>query len=59
MLGAFDNYNLGYVDRDFAIAPEHEKRVTPGGGIVRPVDRRRRAYRRHLVVEAVRQAGSR
>jgi hypothetical protein len=36
MLGAFDNYNLGYVDRGFALAPEHEKRVNPGGGIVRP-----------------------
>jgi hypothetical protein len=36
MLGAFDNYNLGYVDRDFAIAPEFAKRVNPGGGIVRP-----------------------
>ena len=36
MLGAFDNYNLGYVDREFAIAPEFEKRVNPGGGIVRP-----------------------
>ena len=36
MLGAFDNYNLGYVDRGFALAPEFEKRVNPGGGIVRP-----------------------
>jgi hypothetical protein len=36
MLGAFDNYNLGYVDRDFAIAPEFAKQVNPGGGIVRP-----------------------
>ena len=36
LLGAFDNYNLGYVDRGFAIAAEHEKRVNPGGGIVRP-----------------------
>jgi hypothetical protein len=36
LLGAYDNYNLGYVDREFAVAPEHEKRVVPGGGIVRP-----------------------
>ena len=36
LLGAFDNYNLGYVDRGFALAAEHERRVNPGGGIVRP-----------------------
>jgi hypothetical protein len=36
MLGAFDNYNLGYVDRGFAVAAEHEKQINPGGGIVRP-----------------------
>ena len=36
MLGAFDNYNLGYVDRGFAIAPAFEKQVNPGGGMVRP-----------------------
>ena len=36
MLGAFDNYNLGYVDRGFAVAPEHEKQIDPGGGIIRP-----------------------
>jgi hypothetical protein len=36
LLGAFDNYNLGYVDRSFALAAEHEKQVVPGGGIVRP-----------------------
>ncbi len=36
MLGAFDNWNLGYVDRGFALAPEFEKQVNPGGGIVRP-----------------------
>ena len=36
LLGAFDNYNLGYVDRGFALEPQHEKRVVPGGGIVRP-----------------------
>jgi hypothetical protein len=36
MLGAFDNYNLGYVSRDFAVGPEHVKQIVPGGGIVRP-----------------------
>jgi hypothetical protein len=36
MLGAFDNYNMGYVDRGFAVPPEHEKQINPGGGIVRP-----------------------
>jgi hypothetical protein len=36
LLGAYDNYNLGYVDRSFAIDSEHERKVNPGGGIVRP-----------------------
>jgi hypothetical protein len=36
MLGAFDNYNLGYVDRGFALAEENVKQVAPGGGIIRP-----------------------
>lgn len=36
MLGAFDNSNLGYVDRGHAVAPEHVQRIVPGGGIVRP-----------------------
>ncbi len=36
LLGAYDNYNLGYVDRGFAVPPEHEKQINPGGGIVRP-----------------------
>jgi hypothetical protein len=36
MLGAYDNYNLGYVDRGFAVGPEGEKQINPGGGIVRP-----------------------
>jgi hypothetical protein len=36
MLGGFDNYDLGYVDRTVALDAEHEKRVNPGGGIVRP-----------------------
>ncbi len=36
MLGAFDNYDLGYVDRTVALDAAHEKQVNPGGGIVRP-----------------------
>jgi hypothetical protein len=36
LLGAFDNYNLGYESRDFAVGPEHVKQILPGGGIVRP-----------------------
>ena len=36
MLGGFDNYNMGYEERDFAVAPEYEKQIHPGGGIVRP-----------------------
>ncbi len=36
LLGAYDNYNLGYVDRSFAIDAEHARTVNPGGGIIRP-----------------------
>lgn len=36
LLGAYDNYNLGYVSRDFAVPGEREKQLVPGGGIVRP-----------------------
>jgi Winged helix DNA-binding domain len=36
LLGAFDNYNLGYVSREFAVAPRDERRIVPGGGVVRP-----------------------
>ena len=36
LLGAFDNFNLGYVSRDFHLPPEHAKQVAPGGGIIRP-----------------------
>ncbi len=36
LLGAYDNYNLGYLDRGFALAPDHQRRVVPGGGVVRP-----------------------
>lgn len=36
LLGAYDSYNLGYVSREFALAPGQEARVVPGGGVVRP-----------------------
>ena len=36
LLGAFDNYNLGYVSRRFAVAADGERRIVPGGGVVRP-----------------------
>ncbi len=35
LLGAFDDYLLGWRDRAFAVAPEHARRVHPGGGILR------------------------
>ena len=59
MLGAFDNYNLGYVDRGFALAPEFERRVNPGRRDRAPVDRRRRALRRDLGRRSARAGGSR
>jgi hypothetical protein len=37
LLGAFDPYLLGWRDRSFALAPEHARRVHPGGGMLRPV----------------------
>jgi len=36
LLGAYDNYNLGYESRDFHLPAERLKQVLPGGGIVRP-----------------------
>jgi hypothetical protein len=36
LLGAYDNYNLAYSSRAFALPSEHEKRLAPGGGIIRP-----------------------
>ena len=30
MLGAFDNYNLGYVSRGFAVAADGERQIVPG-----------------------------
>jgi hypothetical protein len=37
LLGAFDPYLLGWRERTFAVAPEHARRVHPGGGILRAV----------------------
>ncbi len=36
MLGAYDNYNLGYQSREFAVADGNVAQIVPGGGIVRP-----------------------
>jgi hypothetical protein len=36
LLGAFDNYNLGYVSREFAVDRDGERKINPGGGIIRP-----------------------
>jgi Winged helix DNA-binding domain len=35
LLGAYDNYNLGYESRGFAVDDRHVRRIAPGGGIVR------------------------
>jgi len=37
LLGAFDPYLLGYAGRGHAVAPEHARRVWPGGGWLHPV----------------------
>jgi winged helix DNA-binding protein len=36
LLGAFDNYSLGYESRGFAVDGEHVRQMVPGGGIIRP-----------------------
>jgi hypothetical protein len=36
LLPAFDTYLLGYRSRERVLAPEHAKRIFPGGGILRP-----------------------
>jgi hypothetical protein len=36
LLPAFDAYLLGYRSRARVLAPEHAKRITPGGGLLRP-----------------------
>jgi hypothetical protein len=37
LLPAFDEWLLGWASRETVLAPEHAKRVAPGGGIIRPV----------------------
>ncbi len=37
LLGSFDPYLLGYKGREHAVAPEHARRVWPGGGWLHPV----------------------
>jgi Winged helix DNA-binding domain len=37
LLPAFDEWLLGWASRDLAVAPEHSRRVAPGGGIIRPI----------------------
>jgi hypothetical protein len=37
LLGAFDPYLLGYAGREHAVAPEHARKVWPGGGWLHPV----------------------
>ncbi|WP_165553979.1 winged helix DNA-binding domain-containing protein [Kribbella capetownensis] len=36
LLGEFDAYLLGYQDRRQALADEHQRKVYPGGGMLRP-----------------------
>jgi len=36
LLPAFDPYLLGYRDRSLVVAPERERDVHPGGGVIRP-----------------------
>lgn len=37
LLPSYDTYLLGYRGRDLAVAPQHARRVHPGGGLLRPV----------------------
>ena len=37
LLGAFDEWLLGWADRSPVVATAHAQRVAPGGGIIRPV----------------------
>ena len=36
LLPRFDTYLLGYAGRELAVAPEHARRIHPGGGILHP-----------------------
>jgi hypothetical protein len=37
LLGPFDPYIMGWKDRSFAVPPQHEKTLLPGGGMFRAV----------------------
>jgi hypothetical protein len=37
LLPSFDEYLLGWKERDFAVSPEHRKRINRGGGWLHPV----------------------
>ena len=36
LLPGFDNYLLGYKNRDLAVSPQYTKRINAGGGLLRP-----------------------
>ncbi|MCP3820586.1 winged helix DNA-binding domain-containing protein [Streptomyces sp. A3M-1-3] len=36
LLPAYDNYLVGYRSRELSVPAEHERRVWPGGGLIRP-----------------------
>ena len=37
LVPSFDSYLLAYRDRGLAVAPEHDQKFRPGGGILRPI----------------------
>ncbi len=37
LLAGFDTTMLGYRSRDWIVPPEHDRRILPGGGMLRPV----------------------
>lgn len=37
LLPAYDTYVLGYNGREYTVPAEHDSRVWPGGGIIRPI----------------------
>lgn len=36
LLGAYDTYLMGFDSREHAVGPEGEKKILPGGGVLRP-----------------------
>ncbi|WP_187645698.1 winged helix DNA-binding domain-containing protein [Streptomyces sp. TRM49041] len=36
LIPAYDNYLVGYRGRELSVPAEHERRVRPGGGVIRP-----------------------